>query len=60
MDSQDCLIHLPENKVGVIKGLDNFIVVDDGEILVIVPKSDEQHIKQLNAEVVKKFGNQYS
>jgi mannose-1-phosphate guanylyltransferase len=59
-NTKDCLVHLPENKVAVIKGLENYIVVDDGEILLIIPKSDEQHIKQLNAEVVEKFGNQYS
>jgi mannose-1-phosphate guanylyltransferase len=59
-NTKDCLVHLPENKVAVIKGLENYIIVDDGEILVIIPKSDEQQIKQMNAEVVEKFGNQYS
>lgn len=60
IDSKDCLIHLSENRVGVFKGLHKFIVVDDGEILLIVPKSDEQLVKQLNAEVVKNFGKKYS
>lgn len=59
-DTQNCIIHLPQGKAAVIKGLNNFIVVDDGEVLLIYPKSDEQEIKQVAGKMVDKFGSIYS
>lgn len=58
--TEDCLIQLPAGKAAVIKGLTNFIVVDDGKVLLIYPKSDEQEIKQVAGQMVADFGNQYS
>jgi mannose-1-phosphate guanylyltransferase len=43
----------------ILRGLDNFIVVDENDALLIYPKSKEQEIKQVT-EAVKKFkGNAY-
>ncbi|MBC8986167.1 mannose-1-phosphate guanylyltransferase [Pedobacter sp. N36a] len=58
--TENCIIHLPEGKAAVIKGLNNFIVVDDGEVLLIYPKSDEQEIKQVAGRMVENFGPIYS
>ncbi|WP_231458845.1 MULTISPECIES: mannose-1-phosphate guanylyltransferase [unclassified Pedobacter] len=55
----DCLIQLPWGKAAVIKGLSNFIVVDDGKVLLIYPKSDEQEIKRVASEMVEAFGDEY-
>ena len=55
----DSLIRVPEGKIVVIKGLDDFIVVDEGDILVIFPKSKEQEIKQVTEEVRKRFGEEF-
>jgi mannose-1-phosphate guanylyltransferase len=30
-DIQNCIIHLPKGKAVVIKGLEDFIVIDDGK-----------------------------
>jgi len=46
-DTNNCLVHLPEGKLAVLRGLENFIVVDDGDVLLIYPKSKEQDIKQV-------------
>lgn len=59
-DTSNCIIHLPNDKAAVIRGLDNYIVVDDGEVLLIYPKSDEQEIKQVAKDMVIRHGIQYS
>ncbi len=59
-DTSNCIIHLPNDKAAVIRGLDNYIVVDDGEVLLIYPKSDEQEIKQVAKDMVIQHGVQYS
>lgn len=46
-DTEDCIIHLPAKKLGVIKGLKNYIVVDDRDVLLIYPKQEEQEIKKI-------------
>jgi len=58
--TQNCIIQLPKGKAAVIKGLDNFIVVDDGNVLLIYPKSDEQEIKQVAASMVEQYGSHHS
>jgi len=59
-NTRDCMINLPKGKAAVIRGLDNYIVVDDEQVLLIYPKSDEQEIKAVSKEMVEKFGSQYS
>lgn len=58
-DTEDCIIQLPDEKAAVIKGLSNYIVVDDGKVLLIYPKSDEQEIKSVVGEMVSNFGKDY-
>lgn len=50
------LIRVPSEKIVVIKGLEDYIVVDEGDILVIYPKSEEQEIKQVTEEIRRRFG----
>ena len=40
----------------VLKGLSDYIVVEDKDVLMIVPKSEEQEIKQLRERVMEDFG----
>lgn len=51
-ETTNSIIHINGEKLAVIRGLDNFIVVDEGNALLIYPKSNEQEIK----EVVKNLG----
>ncbi len=44
-ETKDCFIRTQEGKLTVVKGLDNFILVDEGDILLIYPKDLEQEIK---------------
>jgi mannose-1-phosphate guanylyltransferase len=59
-DTSNCIIDLPNDKAAVIRGLDNYIVVDDGDVLLIYPKSDEQEIKQVAKDMVALHGVQFS
>jgi len=46
-DTRNSFIRTPEGKQVAITGLDDFIVVDEGDILLIHPKSREQEIKAI-------------
>ena len=54
------LIRIPEKKLAVIKGLDDFMVIDEGDALLIYPKSKEQEVKAITQEVKKQFGDDYA
>ena len=58
--TNNCIIHLPKGKAAVIKGLEDFIIVDDGMVLLIYPKAEEQEIKQLATGIVEAFGDKFS
>jgi mannose-1-phosphate guanylyltransferase len=58
-DTNNCIIHLPKGKAAVIKGLEDFIVVDDGKVLLIFPKENEQEIKAVAGKMVDAFGDGY-
>ncbi|MBK8880520.1 MAG: hypothetical protein IPN74_19025 [Haliscomenobacter sp.] len=45
------LIRTPKNKLVVVKDLNNFIVVDEGDVLLIWPKDQEQEIKAITAQI---------
>ena len=55
----NCLIRVPSDKLVVLKGLDDFIVIDEGDILMVVPKSQEQEIKQITKDVGRQKGELY-
>lgn len=47
------------DKLLVIKGLENFMVIDEGDVLMIYPKNKEQEIKQVTSSVKAKFDGKY-
>jgi mannose-1-phosphate guanylyltransferase len=49
--TENCIIHLPEGKLAVIRGLKEYIVVDDDNVLLIYPKQEEQEIKKVTASL---------
>jgi mannose-1-phosphate guanylyltransferase len=49
------LIRTPTDKLVVIRGLDDFIVVDENNVLLIYPKNKEQEIKQVTT-TLKQLG----
>jgi len=50
-DTTNCMINVPKDKLVVIQGLDDYIVVEANNTLLICKKSDEQKIKQFVQDV---------
>jgi len=48
------VVNLPENKIAVLQGLTDFIIVDEDDVLLIVKKDQEQNIKYYLEDVRKK------
>ena len=53
---KNCFVRVPADKLVIIKGLEDYIIVDEGDILMIVPKAQEQEIKQITKDVGAKKG----
>lgn len=50
-DVKNCFIKTYQDKLVVAKGLDDFIIVDEKDILMIYPKSEEQEIKAFRKKI---------
>lgn len=59
IDSARSIISAPHDKLVVVEGLDDFIVVDTKDVLLICKKNKEQNIKEYLAEVKKNKGEKY-
>ena len=59
VDTTNCILHAPDNKLVVVQGLDNFIVVDSGDVLLICKKEKEQEIKDLVSDVKRQKGDKF-
>jgi mannose-1-phosphate guanylyltransferase len=58
-NSENCLVNVPKNKLVVIEGLKDYIVVESDNILLICKKEDEQHIRQFVNDVKTTKGDRY-
>jgi len=54
IDTKNTIVRSDSAKVLVIKGLDDYIVVDESDALLIYPKGDEQEIKNVVKELITK------
>lgn len=59
IDASQCMIKSPENKLMVLQGLENFIVIDTDDVLLICERNREQQIKDYVAEVRRNKGDQF-
>jgi mannose-1-phosphate guanylyltransferase len=59
IDATKCMVSVPNNKLLVLQGLDDFIIVDTKDVLLICKKDKEQQIKDYVAEVKRNIGDQY-
>jgi len=56
-DTQNSIIRVPEGKLGVVQGLDNYIVVNTEDVLMICRREEEQNIRRFVEDVrLKKNG----
>ena len=54
-DVTNTLVRTPADKLVILRGLDDFIVVDENNVLLIYPKNKEQEIKQVTT-TLKQLG----
>ena len=59
VDARNCIVHVPDHKLVLLQGLDEFIVVDTADVLLICRKEKEQEIKDYVAEVKRNLGEKY-
>ena len=58
-DATRCIVHVPEEKLVVLQGLDDYIVADTEDVLLICKKEKEQEIKDFVAEVKRNTGEKF-
>jgi mannose-1-phosphate guanylyltransferase len=59
IDSTKNMVHAPHNKLIVLQGMDDFILVDTPDVLLVCKKEKEQEIKEYVAEIKKSKGDKY-
>jgi mannose-1-phosphate guanylyltransferase len=56
-DSSNCIVNLPKDKLAVIQGMDDYIIVESDGMLMIFKKNDEQLLKEYLKVAKKKSPN---
>lgn len=59
IDSTNCMLRTSKDKLVVVKDLDDYIIVDESNVLLIYPKHKEQEIKQVSKKLTAHFGEAY-
>lgn len=59
VETDNCIINTSENKLLVLQGLSNYIVVDTGDVLLVCKKEKEQEIKEYVSEIKRQKGDKY-
>jgi len=59
IDATRNMIHATDNKLVLLQGLDDFVVIDTKDVLLICKKEKEQEIKEYMAEVKRNKGDKY-
>lgn len=55
----NCIVKMPKEKLVVLQGLQDYIVVESDNILLVCKKEDEQEIKQYVNDIKLKLGDKY-
>lgn len=57
LDTKDCLVRTPAGKLIILKDLEGYIVVDEGDVLMVYPKSKEQEVKEVTKLIRDRVGD---
>lgn len=58
-DTRSSIVSVPKDKIAIISGLKEYIVVDTDDVLMICPRSEEQSIKKFIDEVKYHNGDKH-
>jgi len=59
VDVNNSIVHVADNKLVLLQGLNDFVVVDTKDVLLVCKKDKEQSIKDYVAEIKKNMGDKY-
>lgn len=59
IDAKNCVVNVPNNKLVLLQGLEDFIVVDTKDVLLICKRDKEQDIKDYVAEIKRNKGDKF-
>ncbi len=52
------VVRLPEGRIAVLDGLENFVVAEEGNVLMICPKSDAASMRRMMTDAQMKLGEE--
>jgi mannose-1-phosphate guanylyltransferase len=58
-NSKNCIVNIPKNKIVILEGLEDYIVVENDDILLVCKREDEQLVRQYVTDVQVDFGEKY-
>ncbi|MDP4280718.1 MAG: mannose-1-phosphate guanylyltransferase [Bacteroidota bacterium] len=58
-DSSNCIVNMPDDKLVVLEGLNDYIVVEAHDVLLVCKKADEQQIRQFVNDVRLEKGERF-
>lgn len=59
-ESSGNMVHVPKNKLVVLQGLNDYIVVEANNVLLVCKKEEEQKIKQFVTDIKHEFGDEFA
>ncbi len=59
VDTHNTLVRVPKEKLVLVGGVNDLLIIDEGDVLMIYPKAREQEVKALRSKVEQQFGNRY-
>ncbi|MGY3051984.1 mannose-1-phosphate guanylyltransferase [Pedobacter sp. UYEF25] len=58
-DSSNCMVNVPKDKLVILQGLHDYIVVENNNMLMVCPRAEEQKVKEIVAEVKSRYGSKF-
>ena len=58
-DTANCILNIPEEKLVVIQGLDDYIIAESDNVLLVCQKSQEQQLRKIVNDIKMKKGEQF-
>lgn len=58
-DCNDCIVRLPEGHVAVVQGLSEYVIVEEGNVLVVCKKEDQGAIRRFVNNAQLDLGDDY-
>jgi len=58
-DTENCIVNVPKDKLVVLEGLDDYIVVENDNALLVIRKKEEQKIRQIVNDITVEKGKKF-